>query len=270
MNHAVFAAGPGIDALGGGPPPGGGAGYRRAPAATREASDDRPFLYLREPAIPPRYLLALAAVLAGALVAISLTAGVTRTVRGLSPHFFLLGAAFLLLETRSLVTFSLLFGTTWVVNALVFFAILASVLAAIAVHARYPRLTARPLYAALFAALGLAYLLPPSSLLIEPLGLRYVVASALAFAPVFLANLVFAHSFRDTEAADLAFASNLLGAMVGGVLEWAALVTGDQALLLVVMGLYAGAYLAVARARWLGDRRVAAMSVGRGGSVPGP
>ena len=43
--------------------------------------------------------------------------------------------AFLLLETRSLVTFSLLFGTTWSVNALVFFAILLSVLVAIGISA---------------------------------------------------------------------------------------------------------------------------------------
>ena len=58
------------------------------------------------------------------------------TFRRFSPHFFVLGVAFLLLETRSLVTFSLLFGSTWIVNSLVFFAILASVLAAIGVNAR--------------------------------------------------------------------------------------------------------------------------------------
>lgn len=249
VNHAVFAVGPGVAALGGGPPPGGVGGYRRAPAAAMEARDDWPFLYLREPAIPERYLLALAAVLLAAAVTTALAAGLTRTARRLSPHFFLLGAAFLLLETRSLVTFSLLFGTTWIVNALVFFAILASVLGAIAVQARYPRLPAGPLYVALFAALALTYVLPPAALLIEPPALRYLLASVLTFAPVFLANLVFTHSFRDTRAADLAFASNLLGAMVGGVLEWAALVTGYQALLLMVIALYAGAYLALARGR---------------------
>ena len=57
-------------------------------------------------------------------------------MRRFSPHFFVLGAAFLLLETRSLVSFSLLFGSTWLVNALAFFAILASVLLAILVNAR--------------------------------------------------------------------------------------------------------------------------------------
>lgn len=242
VNHAVFAAGPGVAALGGGPPPGSAGGYRQAPADTRVSSDDWPFLYLRDAAIPGQYLLALAAVLLVAGAGTALAAGVTRSASRLSPHFFLLGVAFLLLETRSLVTFSLLFGTTWIVNALVFFAILASVLAAIAVQARFPRLPARPLYAALFAALALTYLLPPAALLIEPPAARYVLASALAFVPVFLANLVFAHAFRDTRSADVAFASNLLGAMVGGVLEWAALVTGYQALLLVVIALYAAAY----------------------------
>ena len=49
---------------------------------------------------------------------------------------------------------------------------------------------------------------------------RKAAAAALdlAFAPVFVANLVFTYSFRDTRTADMAFASNLLGAMVGGAL----------------------------------------------------
>ena len=37
---------------------------------------------------------------------------------------FFMGAAFLLLETKSVVQFALLFGTTWFVNALVFLGVL--------------------------------------------------------------------------------------------------------------------------------------------------
>ena len=81
--------------------------------------------------------------------------------------------------------------------------------------------------------------MPPASLLIEPIWLRYVVASALAFAPIFFANLVFTYSFRDTKAADMAFASNLLGAVVGGAIEYVALITGYGWLLVIVAGLYA-------------------------------
>ena len=67
-------------------------------------------------------------------------------IRRFSPHFFVLGIAFLLLETRSLVSFSLLFGTTWVVNALAFFAILASVLLAIVVNVRLRPRSPAPFY----------------------------------------------------------------------------------------------------------------------------
>jgi hypothetical protein len=42
----------------------------------------------------------------------------------------LLGAAFLLLETRGVTRFALLFGTTWLVNALVFAGVLVGVLVA--------------------------------------------------------------------------------------------------------------------------------------------
>ena len=43
----------------------------------------------------------------------------------------LLGAAFLLLETRGVTRFALLFGTTWLVNALVFAGVLVVVLLAV-------------------------------------------------------------------------------------------------------------------------------------------
>ncbi len=51
----------------------------------------------------------------------------------------------------------------------------------------------------------------------------------------------------------MAFASNLLGAMVGGVLEYLALLTGYRALLLVVAVLYGLAYLFASRWRRLAD-----------------
>jgi len=225
----------------------------------RPATDDWPFLYLRTGFVADYYLVALAAILLGALVAVAGAARVTGTsLRRFSPHFFVLGTAFLLLETRSLVSFSLLFGTTWLVNALAFFGILASVLVAILINATFPIRRPNLLYAALFIALAVAYLLPPESLLINPPELRYVIAVVLAFAPVFCANLIFSHSFRDTRTADMAFASNLLGAMVGGALEYLALITGYQALLLVVAGLYALAWLTANRFRRLADRDLVA------------
>jgi SAM-dependent methyltransferase len=255
-NMAILADGPAVAALGGAAPP--GDAVDAVPAVgeptPRSATDDWPFLYLRTPFVAPYYLLALAFVLGVALVGVAGAARLGGTsLRRFSPHFFVLGTAFLLLETRSLVSFSLLFGSTWLVNALAFFAILASVLLAIVINARLRLGRPSLLYGLLFAALLVAFLVPPESLLIEPAWLRYVLAGALAFAPVFLANLVFTYSFRETQTADMAFASNLLGAMVGGALEYTALITGYRALLIVVAALYAVAWLFATRFRRLSD-----------------
>jgi len=251
---ATLAAGPAVAALDGGPPPGDRADPIDLASAPQAATDDWPFLYLIEPYVAPYYVGALALILGFALVMVWRAARRSGTaVRRFSPHFFLLGIAFLLLETRSLVTFSLLFGTTWIVNSLVFFAVLTSVLAAIVINARFPIRRPGLLYAALFASLAIAWAVPPASLLLDPPLLRYVVAAVLAFAPVFCANLVFSHSFRDTRTADMAFASNLLGAMVGGAVEYLALLTGYQALLAVVAVVYGLAWLLGSRVRLLAD-----------------
>jgi hypothetical protein len=81
-----------------------------------------------------------------------------------------------------------------------------------------------------------------------------------AFLPIFLANLVFAGSFRLTgRTADLAFASNLLGIMAGGMLEYSALLFGYQSLLLLAMGFYALSMVArFGPVRSWGRRRAAA------------
>ena len=66
--------------------------------------------------------------------------------------------------------------------------------------------------------------------------------SRLAFLPVFLANLIFAERFRDTARSTVAFGANLLGAMLGGVLEYGALVVGYRNLLFAVAVLYGLAF----------------------------
>jgi hypothetical protein len=250
---AALAAGPAINTLINGPP-GDAVDAIDTDAAPVPATDDWPFLYLREPFIAPYYIGALALIVAAAVLLVGRAAQRSGTsIRRFSPHFFVLGVAFLLLETRSLVTFSLLFGTTWIVNSLVFFAILASVLASIAVNARVKFRSPARLYACLFGSIAITILLPPATLILEPPILRYLVAAVLAFAPVFFANLVFSYSFRDTRTADMAFASNLLGAVVGGAVEYVALVTGYGALMVVVAGLYAVAWVLATRVRLLAD-----------------
>ena len=255
---ATLAAGPLVAALGGAPPPGEGVDALDLASAPQAATDDWPFLYLREPFIAPYYFGAIALIIAFAVLLVARAAARSGTsIRRFSPHFFVLGTAFLLLETRSLVTFSLLFGTTWLVNSLVFFAVLASVLLAIAINQRFRFRDPSWLYVGLFGSIALMLVLPPSTLLIEPAWLRYGLAAALAFAPIFFANLVFSYSFRDTKTADMAFASNLLGAVIGGAIEYVALITGYGSLLVIIALLYLAAWALATRFRFLADVELA-------------
>jgi spermidine synthase len=214
-----------------------------ANAATSPATDDYPFLYLHERSLPSLYLISLAMIL---IVSILLVRGASGPFRPMGAYLdlFFMGAAFLLLETKSVVQFALLFGTTWFVNALVFAGVLTSVLAAIEVARRWRPAEPAWLYVVLLGALVVAYLIPVDALLQLEFGPRFLAAIVIWFTPIFIANLVFAERFRNVEASNVAFGANLLGAMVGGVLEYAALITGYQALLLLVAILYGAAFVA--------------------------
>jgi hypothetical protein len=117
------------------------------------------------------------------------------------------------------------------------------VLLAVEVARRLPLPPAWVLYLLLTGTLVVAWLVPPESLLAMAFAPRLGAAVGIAFAPVFVANLVFAQRFRDVGSSTVAFGANLLGAMVGGVLEYAALITGYRILLALVFVLYLLAFL---------------------------
>ena len=245
--------------------------WNRPAGTPAPATDDRPFLYLRTNTVPSLYRNALLLIVAGSVVAIAFVLalnawgagasggrGVGSRLRGQVAELwsyrdlFLLGSAFLLLETKSVTGFALLFGTTWFVNALVFGGVLIAVLAAVEVTNRWrtPPLTA--MYAVLLGGLALAWIVPSSALLSLSAVPRALVAIVIAFLPIFAANVIFAKRFSQTADAPLAFGTNLLGAIVGGCLEYLSLVFGYRALLILAAVLYVGAYLAMPRHRAAG------------------
>jgi SAM-dependent methyltransferase len=229
------------------------------------AVDDRPFLYLKERTIPAKYLATIFLVLLASVVAVWIAGG-AFTPMARYVDLFLMGAAFLLLETKAVVQFALLFGTTWFVNALVFAGVLAIVLLAIEVERKVRIGRTGLLFGLLMLGLVVAWAVPTDALLSLSVVPRFLVATALAFFPIFIANLIFAERFRDTTDPTSAFGANLLGAMLGGTLEYLSLLIGFRALLFVVAGLYLLAYLTRPRA---GARRGSDADQLAVGTVPG-
>ena len=208
--------------------------------------DSAPFPYLEQPSIPPLDLVTLGLILAASVLCVRVSAG---GLRRLLPYtdLFLMGAGFLLIETKNIVQLALLFGTTWLVNAIAFSGILVAAYAAVEVSRLIGSRGRRLIGALLLASLLLAAIVPGDALLSLPLLPRLAAAVSIAFAPVFLANLLFAQRFRESSRTTDAFAANLLGAMVGGVLEYSALLIGYERLLLVVAAIYVFALVATRR-----------------------
>ena len=212
------------------------------------ASDDRPFLYYQGGPIPALYLWTLAGILLISLIAVRVLGGPLKAMRPYADLFFM-GAAFMLLETKNIATFALLFGTTWLVNAFVFAGVLVIVLAAVETTRRFRTPPLPVVFGGIAVSLAVSFFVEPAWLLTLPFLPRLLVAIVLAFVPIYLANVAFSKRFGASDDSQSAFGLNLLGAMLGGCLEYLGLLTGYRNLLLIVAMIYLFAFLLTPRSR---------------------
>ncbi len=230
-----------------------GAGDRIAPVeivppATplAPATDDWPFLYLKRPMLPP---LTLRGVALMALVALALLAPSVRGLGGdgrTNAVLFLLGAGFMLTETRAVVGMALLFGSTWTVNAIVLAGVLVAALASTVLALR-ARLAAISWWGpGLVAALVVGVVAAPSVLLGFPPALRGLLACLLFVGPLFFAGVVFAVCFARAAEPERGLGANIAGAIAGGFLENLSMLVGFRGVGVLALALY-GAALVLAR-----------------------
>jgi SAM-dependent methyltransferase len=201
------------------------------PGTTRATTDDWPYLYLERPMVPRLHLLTSLTILATALLAQRRLVG----NRGaMDWHFFALGAAFLLLEVQTVSRATLLFGMTWIVNAIVISAVLVMILLSNLAAWRWPRLPQAAIIAGLALTVAALALVPLDWFNTLTGGTKLVAASAFLTAPVFFAGLIFIRSFAVCADRARALGSNLIGALVGGLLESVSFITGIRALVILV------------------------------------
>lgn len=212
----------------------------RLPSATTEALDDWPYLYLRQRFIPFDYLITIGGLLVVSLLFILLSSG--KKGGGVDLHFFFLGAGFLLLETKSITTISLYFGTTWFVSMVVILGVLIMVLLANLIALRLRQFSVI-LYAPLLLSVAFLYFLPTQTVLAWSFLARLIYSLIVVPLPIFFAGLIFSTTFWESRDPSFSFGSNLLGAMVGGFVEYLGMITGMKALLLVVLLFYLASLL---------------------------
>lgn len=208
-------------------------------------TDDWPYLYLAERGVSSFYL-SLMVILGGIALLFVVLADrslLTSAGRGSADwEMFLFGAAFLLLETRYVTAMNLLWGATWITSAVVFGAILLMVLLATLLT---PRITLRFEVAAalLIASLAVSFVVRPHAMLGLEGASRTAVSILYVGLPVFFAAICFAMRFATRVDAGRAFGWNLLGAVLGGLLEFLGMSVGFAALVLLTIACYLGVVL---------------------------
>lgn len=213
-------------------------------------TDDWPYLYQEGKWIPGAFFSV-------GLLVVLISGGLYLQIpearrRAPSLFFFSMGAGFLLLETQVISRLALYFGTTWQVNGIVIAALLTALLISNWVIERRTRPISRPwIIAGLLGGLVLAYVFPLQRISAAP-AIVGAIAAALFSIPVFFAGLLFAAEFAATDSPSAALGANMLGAVLGGLLENLSLIFGMKALLLVAMLLYCLAAASLWRRRALG------------------
>ena len=214
---------------------------------TEVSTDDWPFFYMPRRVYPVSYLpmAALIIILTLLLTKLLLSRGTARPTLG-HAVFFLLGACFMLVETKAITELGLTFGNTWQVIGIAIIGILVMAFFANAAVARFKFSRTWLPFILLFGSLAGGYAVARSGGFPPTVGGR-ILTTAVLTCPMFFSGIIFSTLLRTGGDISSIMAANLLGAMVGGLLEYNSMYFGFGFLYLLAIGLYVVAFLCTLR-----------------------
>ena len=218
--------------------------------AARLTTDDWPYFYQHEAGLPISVILVSLAVMIICGWFLRQTGGERS---GGELHFLFLGAGFMLLEAQIVSKMALLFGTTWVVNAIVVSGLLFLIVAANFAYGAWPKIPSGAAYAGLFITLAVMLVAPMGKLFFPSWIVRALLATLALCTPVFFAGIIFVSSFARAGFRGNALGANLFGALLGGLLESSSLWFGLRSLTILAAVLYVLSAIFLRRAGPVGE-----------------
>ena len=226
-------------------------------------SDDWPFFYLEKKMYPETYLMLLALVVG---IAFCLVRNLlpSQALQSSMVPFFFLGGGFMLIETKAITELGLLFGNTWQVVGITIISVLVMAYLANIFASRLSRQVMTLSFVGLFAVLLVGYAVAVHGISASTLPARMLMVAILV-GPLFFSGLVFSMLLKSTENISGAMAYNLMGAMLGGALEYNSMRFGFSSLYLIAVGLYGLAWITMLPgvSRLLSSWRVKPATAGR-------
>jgi hypothetical protein len=222
------------------------------------ATDNWPFFYMKKRAYPFSYLImiGLMLVVSGWLIRGNLgSMGRPTASWGL---FFFLGAGFMLIETKGVTELGLTFGNTWSVVAVVITSILLMGYLANRWVMYAGAVKTQRVFGLLFGSLAIGWAVTSLSLRGVAMPLSWLVLPVVLTLPLFFAGLIFSSALVRAEDIGSALSANILGAMLGGFLEYNSMYWGYTSLYPLGLALYGLAFFCSRRTAETGVQAVPA------------
>lgn len=200
------------------------------------STDDWPFFYMPVRKYPASSITLILVLLAISIFSIKKL--VAKSKYRFSISCFFLGAGFMLLETKGVTELALAYGTTWYVNTIVVASILIMGFLANLYMMKKGVLSRNLIYILLFVSLSASFLFAYFDLSIgNPVLARITMPIILTF-PLFFSGMAFSSEIKKTTSVGTALYSNLVGAMLGGFLEYNSMYFGFRSLYIIAFAMY--------------------------------
>ncbi|MGD0463044.1 MAG: hypothetical protein ABSB74_11220 [Tepidisphaeraceae bacterium] len=212
--------------------------YASAHASVDPSTDDWPFFYMPVRTYPVSYLVMIAIMMLMSALFIMPVLRFESSGRVVSVPCFLLGAGFMLLETKAVTELALFYGSTWIVISIVILAILIMAYLANLVVMQFPRIPRTASYLLLLASIGLGLWFSTVSGSMQSPWLSRILPTAILTLPLFFSGLIFSAEMESANSVAAALGSNLIGAMLGGCLEYNSMYFGYRSLYVLAIVIY--------------------------------
>jgi spermidine synthase len=202
------------------------------------STDDWPFFYMAHKQFPTSYVPMLSLILA---LSLGLLITVNRTAPSMGGFvFLLLGTGFMLIETKGITELGLYFGNTWYVSGIIISAVL--IMAYVSnLFVERAKIT-NPLWAGLglITSLVLGLYLHHTHAISPDTGGK-LLATVILTLPMAFSGILFSVALRRAQGIGSAMSMNIIGALLGGAIEYLSLLLGYEALYVVALVVYVAA-----------------------------
>ncbi len=152
--------------------------------------------------------------------------------------FFFLGSGFMLLETKAITELGLVFGNTWHIIGIAIIGVLVMAFLANLLATIFPPKRLAPIFFLVLATVLAGYVFATCREILPIISTNKFAMVVLLTCPLLFSGLIFSVLLKKSKDLTGALTYNILGAMVGGILEYNAMQFGFSFLYLLALALY--------------------------------